>query len=93
MTEIDDVLDEDHDCRERIKSGHADHVDTYRDTPRGRQLVYECDRCGRTLYEIVTVHNVQVGQKDDEDWEYSGAIAETAPDEDDLYSGELHPLQ
>jgi hypothetical protein len=63
----------DHDCRERVVRGRADHVDLYRNAPSNWQAEFECDLCGRTVYVILEPYNVQIEQTGDE---FDGSVIE-----------------
>lgn len=69
-----------HDCRLRVRDGHARQQDAYFHTPHHVQLEYECDRCQRTVYLICEPFNVQISQQDDN--ELPGSVLEPHPDVD-----------
>jgi hypothetical protein len=71
----------DHDCRHRVRDGHAECVDVYEDSPHVRQLVYECDLCDRTVYLICEAINIQIEQRDDDADRY-GSVLEPGADTD-----------
>jgi hypothetical protein len=57
-----DIIDGEHDCREHIRTGDATQVDVHQDL--NIQVEYECDECGRSVYEIYGLINIQIEQRD-----------------------------
>lgn len=73
---------EEHDCRERVRGGHASLEATHH-TELKPQLHFECDVCGSDVYLICEPINIQISYKD-------GVLEPTAEaDRADIYDAEL----